>query len=79
MHRMSAVLGVEEMYLLGYQILTGLNYFFNIIDMVLLLYCLLSFFARGTRIYAMLDRLFETAASAVHADNDVHGAAWISV
>ena len=47
------------MYLLGYQILTGLNYFFNIIDMVLLLYCLLSFFARGTRIYAMLDRLFE--------------------
>lgn len=47
------------MYLLGYQILTGLNYFFNIIDMVLLLYCLLSFFAWGTRIYAMLDRLFE--------------------
>ena len=33
MHRMSAVLGVEEMYLLGYQILTGLNYFFNIMYM----------------------------------------------
>lgn len=44
-------------YNIGYQMLIGINYFFRIIDFALLLYCVLSFFGRGTRLYALLDRM----------------------
>lgn len=47
------------MYQIGYQVIMGLNYFFRIVDFVLLLYCVLSFFAQGTRLYAFLDRIIE--------------------
>ncbi|MGI6182853.1 MAG: YggT family protein [Candidatus Fimadaptatus sp.] len=47
------------MYSVGYQLMRGLNLFFRVVNMALVLYCVLSFFGRGTRLYAMLDRLFE--------------------
>ena len=47
------------MYSVGYRIITGVNYFFRLVNLALLAYCVLSFFARGSRVYQFLDRLFE--------------------
>ncbi len=44
---------------IGYRIITGINYFFRIVNLAMTVYCLLSFFARGSSIYQMLDRFFE--------------------
>lgn len=44
-------------YEIGYQILAGMSYFFRIINLALLAYCVMSFFARGTKLFALLDRL----------------------
>ena len=43
-------------YNVGYKLLIGINYFFRILNLVLLLYCVLSFFGRNTKLYATLDR-----------------------
>ena len=45
------------MYSVGYRIITGVNYFFRLVNLALLAYCVLSFFARGSRVYQFLDRL----------------------
>ena len=39
------------------RLMMGVSYFFNIIEIVILAYCLLSFFAPTTKIFGVLDRI----------------------